>query len=140
MKKLVSLIMSLIVLSVLAAMSLTAFANVTPITQSGVTYSVADNGRTSAVVKDNGITWLKEESDGTSAWYGIDNSQGLIESGSFFWVMWLDADNVESRHYYNELDDTPKKQSDEQRIFLYGVVNPEGVEESQPFPRHHGGY
>ncbi len=131
MKKLVSLIMSLIVLSALAAMSLTAFANVTPITQSGVTYYVADNGRTSAVVKDNGITWLKEESDGSSAWYGIDNSQGLIESGSFFWVMWLDADNAEYRLYYNELDDTPEKSSDAQNIFLYGVVNPEGVEESE---------
>lgn len=132
MKKSFSFILSIIlVLSMLSALPLIAYANVASVTQSGVTYYVADNGRTSAVVKDNGITWLKEESDGTSAWYGIDNSQGLIESGSFFWVMWLDADNAEYRLYYNELDDTPKKQGDAQSIFLYGVVNPEGVEESE---------
>ncbi len=133
MKKLVSLILSLIVLSVLAAMSLTVFANVTPITQSGVTYYVADNGRTSAVVKDDGITWLKEESDGSSAWYGIDNANGLIESGSFFWVMWLDAENDADiyQHYFNLLDDTPEAQNYTQRLFLHGVVNPNGTEESE---------
>ena len=134
MKKSFSFILSIIlVLSMLSALPLIAYANVTPVTQSGATYYVADNGRTSAIVKDNGITWLKEESDGTSAWYGIDNSQGLIESGSFFWVMWLDAENnADIYHYYfDALDDTYKNQSDTQRIFLYGVVNPDGTEESE---------
>ncbi len=133
MKKTFSVILSIIlVLSVLTALPLTAFAKVTPITQNGVTYYVADNGRTSAVVQDNGITWLKEESDGTSAWYGIDNSQGLIEPGTIFWVKWLDAENdADIYHYYfDALDDTLKQQNITQRLFLYGIVNPEGTEES----------
>lgn len=133
MKKTFSVILSIILaLSVLSSLPLTAFAKVTPFTQNGVTYYVADNGRTSAVVQDNGITWLKEESDGTSAWYGIDNSQGLIEPGSIFWVIWLDAENDADlyRHSFDMLDDTLKPQNNTQRLFLYGVVNPEGTEES----------
>ena len=116
----------------LTAFPLTAYAKVTPITQNGVTYYVADNGRTSAVVQDNGITWLREESDGTSAWYGIDNSQGIIENGSVFWVIWLDAEHdADIYHaYYDALDDTSKQQNSTQRLFMYGIVNPEGTEES----------
>ncbi len=133
MKKAILPFLSLVViLSALAALSLTAYATVMPVTQSGLTYYVADNGRTSAVVKDNGITWLKEESGGSSAWYGIENSQGLIEPGSLFWVMWLDAENDADiyHHYYDYLDDQPQASNDTQRLFLYGVVNPEGVEEN----------
>lgn len=133
MKKALSFILSIILaLSILTALPLTAFAKVTPVIQNGVTYYVADNGRTSAVVQDNGITWLKEESDGTSAWYGIDNSQGIIEKGSVFWVIWLDAEHDADLYhvYYDALDDTSKQQNSTQRLFMYGVVNPEGVEES----------
>ena len=133
MKKSFSFILSIIlVLSMLSTLPLIAYANVTPVTQNGITYYVADNGRTSAVVKDDGITWLKEESYGSSAWYGIDNSQGLIESGSFFWVMWLDAENDADiyQYYFNLLDDTPEAQNYTQRLFLHGVVNPNGTEES----------
>jgi len=50
---------------------------------------VTDTGITSAEVLDdnsdeNGIIWLKEESDGSSAWYGIDNSKGVFRQGSRF--------------------------------------------------------
>lgn len=137
MKKAILPFLSLVVIvSALAALSLTAYATVMPVTQSGLTYYVADNGRTSAVVKDNGITWLKEESGGSSAWYGIENSQGLIEPGSLFWVMWLDAENDADiyHHYYDLLDDQPQASNDTLRLFLYGVVNPEGVEENSVAP------
>ncbi len=131
MKKSFSFILSIIlVLSVLTALPLTVFAKVTPITQNGFTYYVADNGRTSAVVQDNGITWLKEESEGTSAWYGIDNSQGLIETGSIFWVIWMDPE-YSCYAYYDLLDDKPSNTNISHKIFMYGISNPNGIEDTQ---------
>lgn len=133
MKKAFSLILSLIVaLSALTALSFTAYANVTPITQNGVTYYIADNGRTSAVVQGNGITWLKDESYGYSVWYGIDNSQGLIEPGSIFWVVWLDVEDYNFYFYYDSLDNIPSdNKSSSSHIFMCDIVNPDGTEDIQ---------
>ena len=93
---------------------------------------VDKDGTTSAEIVKKDMTWLKEESDGTSAWYGIDNSEGIFESGSRFWVRWLSKEEYpeEWEHYYNNLDENHKNAVDSGRlwIFLVGITAPNGQE------------
>ncbi len=100
--------------------------------RSPITNFKASDGTTSAEVKKNDIAWLREESDGTSAWYGIDNSRGAFASGSRFWVRWISAesDSKEFEKYYNQLDDEHKKKAEggNMWIFLVGVTDPDGNE------------
>lgn len=95
-------------------------------------YYVDENGRTVADITEYGMVWLKETSDGTSAWYGIDNSNGTFKIGSKFWVKWLSPkiDREEFEEYYNKLDDEHKKKVDNNNlwIFLTGVTDPDGNE------------
>ena len=87
---------------------------------------VHDNGATCAFVHGNGMTWLKEDSEGLSTWYGLDNSTGRFDDNSIFWVRWLnkDADAEEWDKYYGQLDEEHKKlaENDNLWIFLVGVT------------------
>ena len=100
----------------------------TKITENGATYYVADDGKTSAMVKAGEIVWLKEESGGTSAWYGLDNSENLIEEGSRFWVKKInkEEDPSEWEKYYAKLDQKYKEQAVKEWIFICGVVRSDG--------------
>ena len=102
------------------------------IQNNGIINYVDAAGTTSAEVKDNGVSWLKEESNGTSAWYGVDNQNGAFAQGSRFWVRWLDAnDNKDDfSKYYNNLDDEHKIAVDDGkiRVFLIGVTSEQGAE------------
>lgn len=98
---------------------------------------VTENGITSAEVLDdnsdeNGIIWLKEESDGSCAWYGIDNSKGVFRQGSRFWIRWLsqDDDKEEFEKYYSQLDDSHKRSAADGKLwlFLVGMTDPDGNE------------
>ena len=91
---------------------------------------VDKDGTTSTEVVKKDVTWVKEESDGTSAWYGLDNSEGEFELGSRFWVRWLSKDKEEWEYYYNNLDEKHKNAVDSGRlwIFLAGVTAPNGQE------------
>ena len=93
---------------------------------------VDKDGTTSTEVVKKDVTWVKEESDGTSAWYGLDNSEGEFELGSRFWVRWLnkEKDKEEWEYYYNNLDEKHKNAVDSGRlwIFLAGVTAPNGQE------------
>ena len=93
---------------------------------------VDDDGTTSSEVVEKDVTWVKEESDGTDAWYGVDNSEGQFELGSRFWVRWLnkEKDKEEWEYYYNNLDEKHKNAVDSDRlwIFLAGVTAPNGQE------------
>ena len=105
----------------------------TKVINSGVENYVLADGTTSAEVSDkNGIIWVKEESDGTSAWYGLNNSKGTFRNGSRFWVRWLNknSDPEDFDKYYNQLDEEYKKTIDNDRvwIFLLGVTDPDGKE------------
>lgn len=95
-------------------------------------YYVDENGRTVADITEYGMVWLKETSDGTSAWYGIDNSDGTFKIGSKFWVKWLSPkiDREEFEEYYNKLDEEHKNKVDNNNlwIFLTGVTDPDGNE------------
>ena len=49
---------------------------------SGIKHYVDTNGTTSVEVSENGMIWLREESEGTAAWYGLDNTSGIFKKGS----------------------------------------------------------
>ena len=93
---------------------------------------VSYDGTTSAMIKDYGMTWLKEDSDGSYAWYGIDNSSGAFELGSRFWVRWIseEKDPLIWKVYYDKLDDEHKflVENNKLWIFLVGVTAPDGTE------------
>ena len=93
---------------------------------------IDESGRTSAEITGNEMVWIKETSDGTSAWYAIDNSNGIFKQGSRFWVKWLSPENnkEEFEKYYNILDEKHKKQVENNKlwIFLTGVTDPDGNE------------
>ena len=100
------------------------------INNNGVVNYVDEFGKTSAEVTGNEMIWLKEASDSTSAWYAIDNTNGVFKKGSRFWVKWLSAENdkEEFEKYYNKLDDEHKKKVENNKlwIFLTGVTDPDG--------------
>ena len=101
-------------------------------THSGITHYVSADGTTSVEISaenadSNGIIWLREESEGTAAWYGIDNSAGTFESGSRFYVQWLNtADHPET---FADIDEEIRQQVEENRgwLFRIGVIAPDGT-------------
>lgn len=85
-------------------------------------------GTSNSEVTGNEIIWLKEESNGQSFWFGIDNSNGVFLEQSQFWVRIIskDNDNAEWLNYYNNIDKEIK--NDNLLMFLIGVTNPNGEE------------
>ena len=100
------------------------------VTSDEVINYVDDYGKTSAEVNGNEMVWLKESSDGSSAWYAVDNSNGVFRKGSRFWVKWLspESDKDEFDKYYSQLDENQKNKAEENKlwIFLTGVTDPDG--------------
>ena len=101
----------------------------------GIENWVEEDGKTSAMIMGPGMTWLKEESDGTYAWYGIENplkedGTYVFEKGSRFWVKWINQNNSEWNYYYNQLDEEHKRKVEDNNlwIFLVGVTAPDGTE------------
>ena len=78
------------------------------VTDGSAVYFVAADGTVSAEVTGDKMIWLKEDSEGMSTWYGLDNSNGTFAKGSLFWVRWLEYGGS--------------------RVFLYGVQAPDGTE------------
>lgn len=101
-------------------------------TVSGIDHYVAADGTTSVEITGKNMTWLQEESYGSKAWYGLDNTSGIFATGSRFWVKWLnkEANPAEWQEYYNKLDDVHKSavEKDNIWIFLVGVTDPDGKE------------
>ena len=104
----------------------------TRVLNNGVVNYVDASGKTSAEVTGNEMIWLKETSDGTSAWYAVNNSDGTFKQGSRFWVKWLspESNKEEFEEYYNKLDEEHKKRIEKNKlwIFLTGVTDPDGNE------------
>ncbi len=93
---------------------------------SGKVFFVSDTGTTSAVMKpsnedENKIVWLREESDGTAAWYGFDNSEGALPEGSVVSVSWLDEDEADFQEHYEKLDDEYKKKAEDGKLWLFDL-------------------
>lgn len=104
----------------------------TKVDSDGYTYYVTPDGETSAEIDKYGIIWLKEESDGTYAWYGVDNTSGIFALGSRFWVKWLspEKDTEEYQKYLEQLDEASKAKAEEGKLWIFetGVTSPDGVE------------
>ena len=97
----------------------------------GIANYLAQDGTTSAEVTGDEVIWLKEDSEGESSWYGLDNRQGIFAKGSRFWVRWLsEKDGEEFREHFENLDESHKKWAEENKlwIFLTGVTAPDGTE------------
>ncbi len=90
------------------------------------------SGTAKTEIKDNEITWVKEDSNGQSFWFGIDNSEKIFTSGSTFWVKTInkDIDQDEWLEYSKKIDETTKTKIDNDKllIFLVGVTNPNAEE------------
>ena len=89
-------------------------------------------GETSVRVDQDGIIWLKEDSNGTSAWYGIDNRSGQFDMNSRFYVQWLHANENQSdwNDCYAQLDDKHKAAVEDDRLWIFqiGVQQPDGTD------------
>jgi hypothetical protein len=57
-----------------------------------VTQNVSSDGTTSTVKKAKGITWVKEESNGSSAWYGFEDPSNVLPAGTRLSVKWDELD------------------------------------------------
>ena len=106
-----------------------------PILNNGTMNWVDSNSTTSVQVKESGISWLKEDSDNSFTWYGIENplnaaGQPLFEPGSRFWVRWLNKNDSDWDKYYGQIDDKYKSDVDSGKlwVFLTGVTSPDGTE------------
>ncbi len=98
----------------------------------GIIHYVNAEGMTSVEISAentdaNGIVWLREESDGTAAWYGVDNSARTFESGSRFYVQWLNT--TEHPEAFADIDEEIRQQVEENRgwLFKIGVIAPDGT-------------
>lgn len=83
-------------------------------------------------IDDNKIIWLKEESNGVSYYFGIDNSEGVFERGSYFRVRIIDKElnNEEWLNYYNNIDEETAQKIDEDKLLVFeiSVTNASGEE------------
>ncbi len=88
------------------------------------TYYIDENGKASAEITGKGEVWLNSKPDGSGNWYGIDNSDGLFENGSRFYVQVID----DLSQYYDRIGSKyrEKIESGKLKIFLIGVINPDG--------------
>ncbi len=98
----------------------------------GIAHYVSADGTTSVEISAentdaNGIIWLREESEGTAAWYGIDNSAGTFAAGSRFYVQWLNT--TEHPEAFADIDEETRQQVEENRgwLFRIGVIAPDGT-------------
>ena len=83
-------------------------------------------------IDDNKIIWLKEESNGVSYYFGIDNSEGVFERGSYFRVRIINKElnNEEWLNYYNNIDEETAQTIDENKLLVFeiSVTNTSGEE------------
>jgi len=66
----------------------------TAVQENDVTQNVASDGTTSTIKKSSGITWVREESNGSYAWYGFEDPNNVLPEGTRLSVKWdpLDRD------------------------------------------------
>ena len=90
------------------------------------------SGTSSIEIEHNKIIWLKEESDGISYYFGIDNTEDIFETGSHFWVRIIDKDveNAEWLNHYKNIDEEMISKIDEDKLLVFeiGVTNKSGEE------------
>lgn len=106
-----------------------------PILNNGIMNWVSKNGTTSTKIQATGISWLKEDSENSFTWYGIENilkkdGTPLFEPGSIFWVRWLSKNDPDWDEEYAKIDPKYKEDVDNGRLYIFkmGVIAPDGTE------------
>lgn len=86
------------------------------------TFSVSNDGVTSGIVSGKGITWIRESSGGTAAWYGFDNSDGVLPEGATVAVRWIGAkENPEEYAKYVEQAKELGKPFEDNKLWVFEV-------------------
>lgn len=86
------------------------------------TFSVSGDGVTSGTVSGKGITWIRESSGGTAAWYGFDNSDGILPDGATVAVRWIGAkENPEEYAKYVEEAQKSGKPFEDNKLWVFEV-------------------
>ncbi len=86
------------------------------------TFSVSGDGVTSGTVSGKGITWIRESSGGTAAWYGFDNSDGILPEGATVAVRWIGAkENPEEYAKYVEEAKRTGKPFEDNKLWVFEV-------------------
>jgi len=102
------------------------------ITITGKAIKEYSSGTSNTEIMKNEIIWLKEEADGQIFWFGIDNTEGIFETDSNFWVQVIDKDSDKDAwsNYCKKINEAiGVKMSDEKLlIFLVGVTDSNGEE------------
>ena len=65
-----------------------------------VVQNVSSDGTTSSIMKSSGVTWMKEESDGSTAWYGFEDPNGVLPTGSRVSVKWSELNEKDHSNIY----------------------------------------
>ena len=94
---------------------------------SGIKHYVDTNGTTSVEVSENGMIWLREESEGTAAWYGLDNTSGIFKKGSRFYVQWLNENDHPEAFANIDSNTKAEVEDDNGWLFKVGVIAPDGT-------------
>ena len=79
----------------------------------------------------NNTIWLREESDGSSSWYGLNNSSGIFQNGSRFYVQWLSE--KEHPEAFKNIDKKTRAEVEDDNGWLFnvGVIAPDGTQYKQ---------
>jgi len=93
-----------------------------------IAHYVAENGTVSVNIEGPDMIWLRESSQGQTAWFGLDNSNGTFEEGSRFHVQWMSKEDGDWNNHYNNLDDYIQKSIEHLWMFELGVSKPDGTE------------
>ena len=86
------------------------------------TFSVSGDGVTNGTVSGKGITWVRESSGGTAAWYGFDNSDGVFPEGATVAVRWIGAkENPEEYAKYVDEAKASGKLFEDDKLWVFEV-------------------
>ena len=99
----------------------------TPEEHEEITHYVDAEGMTSVEVSENGMIWLREESEGTAAWYGLDNTSGIFKKGSRFYVQWLNENDHPEAFANIDSNTKAEVEDDNGWLFKVGVIAPDGT-------------
>ena len=108
----------------------------TMINVKGIKHYISACGTTSVEISSentdkNGIIWLKEESDGLNAWYGLDNSSGIFQEGSRFYVQWLNEQEHPEAFENIDEETRAKVENNNGWLFEVGVIRADGTQYTQ---------
>lgn len=73
------------------------------------------------------MIWLREESEGTAAWYGLDNTSGIFKKGSRFYVQWLNENDHPEAFANIDSNTKAEVEDDNGWLFKVGVIAPDGT-------------